>query len=231
MNIEKGSGHEYILTDVRVDGEEWVRVPTFARSAGNDPHYVLRRDDDGRSLITFGDGTHGRIPPVGSTISATYSRGSDQITVKLERSAAMPTADQPLWTVIRSSTGAIEIGHDDSQATVGWSAWGTGTVGITKGETLSLCTVNVGSSPSVVLCGIYQNPRLIQDSFTLQPGESKCCQLPADDIAKELFDDNSRVQVRAFIKTSTRTIKANLEVFNNRTKRTSIVLPLEELEG
>jgi hypothetical protein len=153
------------------------------------------------------------------------------IAVKMKRSAATPTADQPLWAVIRSSTGAVEITHDDSQATVGWSAWGTGTVGITKGETLSLCTVNVGSVPTTVLCGLWTNPRLVQDSFTLQPGESKCCLLPADNIAKELFDDNSRVQVRAFIKTSTRTIRANLEVFDNRTKRTSIVLPLQELEG
>ena len=151
--------------------------------------------------------------------------------VRLQRAKSGYTKDQALFTSIRSRTGIIEIGHDDSQATVGWSAWGTGTVGITKGETLSLCTVNVGSIPTIVLCGIWSNPRLVQDSFTLQPGESKCCLLPAEDIAKQLFDDDSRVQVRAFIKTSTRMIKANLEVFDNRTKRTSIVLPLQELEG
>ena len=121
--------------------------------------------------------------------------------------------------------------HDDADATVGWFVWGTGPVGITQGETLSLCTVNLGSMPTVVFCGVWQNPRLIHDSFTLQPGESKCCQLPAHDISKELFDKTGRVPLRAFIKTSTRMIKANLEVFDTKTRRTSVVLPLQELEG
>ena len=119
--------------------------------------------------------------------------------------------------------------EDLPQATVGWTAWGTATVGITRGETLRLCTVNVGHILINVLCGVWQNPPLMQDSFTLQPGESKCCDVKADDIPKELFDKTGRAQVRAFIQTSDRAIRANLELFDNKTGRTSVVLPLQEL--
>jgi hypothetical protein len=118
---------------------------------------------------------------------------------------------------------------DVPQATVGWTAWATGTIGITKGETLRLSTVNLGSIPTIVLCGIWQNPPLVQDSFTLQPGESKCCDVSAADIPGERFDKVGRVQVRAFIKANSRSVSANLEVFDDGTGRTSVVLPLQEL--
>jgi hypothetical protein len=119
----------------------------------------------------------------------------------------------------------------DDAATVGWFTWGTGTIGITKGETLRLSFVNLGSIKGRVLCGVWQNPRLLQDWHALEPGESNICDLKAADIPKELFDKTGRVQVRAFIKSSTRTVSANLEVFDTRTGRTSIVLPLQELGG
>ena len=118
---------------------------------------------------------------------------------------------------------------DPGGATVGWTAWGTGTVGITKGETLRMCTVNVGSLPTVVLCGLWSNPPLVQDSFTLQPGESRCCDVRADDVSKELFDRVGRVQVRGFVRSSSQAVMANIELFNNGTGRTSIVLPLQRL--
>jgi len=118
---------------------------------------------------------------------------------------------------------------DPGGATVGWTAWGTGTVGVTKGETLRMCTVNVGSFPTVVLCGLWSNPALVQDSFTLQPGESRCCDVSADDVPKDLFDRLGRVQVRGFVRSSSKTVMANVELFDSGTGRTSIVLPLQKL--
>jgi len=117
----------------------------------------------------------------------------------------------------------------DDAATVGWFTWGTGTVGITKGETVRLSFVNLGSIKSHVLCGFAMNPPLVQDSHVLEPGESNVCDLRAADIPKELFDKTGRVQIRAFVKSNARTVSANLEVFDNKTGRTSVVLPLQEL--
>ena len=119
--------------------------------------------------------------------------------------------------------------HDAAQGTVGWFAWGTGTVGITKGETLRLSFVNLGSLKTHVLCGLWQNPPLLQDSHALEPGESNICDLRAADIPKELFDKTGRVQVRAFLRSNAHTIRANLEVFDSASGRTSIALPLQEL--
>jgi hypothetical protein len=119
--------------------------------------------------------------------------------------------------------------QDPSQGTVGWFALGTGTVGITEGQTLRLSVVNLGSENITVCCGIWQNPSLRQDSYTLQPGESRHCDLRAAGIPKALFDKTGRVQIRAFVKGSARMVCGNLEVFDNKTERTSIVLPLQGL--
>ena len=121
--------------------------------------------------------------------------------------------------------------HDATQNTVGWFAWGTGTVGITNGETLRLSFVNLGSVKTYVLCGLWQNPPLVRDSHDLEPGESNICDLKASDIPRELFDKTGRVQVRTLVKSSTRTISANVEVFDSVSRRTSLVLPLQELGG
>jgi hypothetical protein len=135
------------------------------------------------------------------------------------------------WTDRTSEEVPVVRTEDATQGTVGWFVWGTGTVGIAKGQTLRLSFVNLGSINSHVLCGVFQNPRLVEDSFTLQPGESKHCDVKAADIPKALFDKTGRVQVRAFVKSSARTVRANLEVFDSQTGRTSVVLPLQELDG
>jgi len=86
--------------------------------------------------------------------------------------------------------------EDATQGTVGWFAWGTGTVGITKGQTLRLSMVNLVSSNVNVLCGIWSNPRLVQDSFALQPGESRECDLKATEIERAIRQDGARSDPR-----------------------------------
>ncbi len=122
--------------------------------------------------------------------------------------------------------------QDPSRGTVGWFALGTGAVGITQGQTLTLSVVNVGAVDANVHCGIWQNPRplsLCQDSFTLRPGQSKDCRCRASDLSREHFDKTGRAQLRAFVRSSARTVLGNLEVFDDQTGRTSIILPLEHL--
>ncbi len=122
--------------------------------------------------------------------------------------------------------------QDATQGTIGWFASATGTVGITQGQTLRLSVVNVGAADATILCGQYLNPRplpLVQDSFTLRPGQSKSCDLKASELSREHFDEAGRAQIRAFVRSSARTVRGNLEVFDDQTGRTSIVLPLPEL--
>jgi hypothetical protein len=122
--------------------------------------------------------------------------------------------------------------QDATQGTVGWFASATGTIGITQGQTVRVSVVNVGAVDTVISTGLWQNPSpiaLTQDSFTLRPGHGKELDLKASDVAKEHFDKTGRVQVRAIVRSSAHTVRANLEVFDDQTGKTSVVLSLQEL--
>lgn len=59
--------------------EQWERRTTLLYSLSNDPHYVVRIDEDDRAEVVFGDGTYGRIPPAGNQIRARYRTGGGAI--------------------------------------------------------------------------------------------------------------------------------------------------------
>jgi hypothetical protein len=118
---------------------------------------------------------------------------------------------------------------EDNVDTVGWFCMGTGTVGITKGQTLRLSTVNVGSRDVSVLAGVQLNPNPVhEESFSLRPGESKHYDLDAAGLDTMLFDSRGRVQIRAFVRSNAPTARVNVEVFDSQTGRTSIILPLQQ---
>ncbi len=122
--------------------------------------------------------------------------------------------------------------QDVTLGTVGWFAFAAGTVGLTAGQTLRLSVVNLSPLDAIVCWGQFLNPRplsLAQDSYTLGPGEARNCDLKASDLSREIFDKTGRAQIRAFVRSSSRTVCANLEVFDSKTGRTSIILPLQEM--
>jgi hypothetical protein len=58
---------------VYVDGEEWTRVDNFLSSGPLDKHYRILLGNNDRATIRMGDGTTGRIPPLGQgNISIDY---------------------------------------------------------------------------------------------------------------------------------------------------------------
>jgi hypothetical protein len=92
--------------------------------------------------------------------------------------------------------------------------------------------VNVGVVDAEVHCGLWQNPKpiaVVQNSSTLPPAHGKDCDLKAADIPGEHFDKTGRVQVRAIVRSSAPNVLANLEVFDDQTGRTSLVLSVQEL--
>ena len=122
--------------------------------------------------------------------------------------------------------------QDVTLGTAGWFALGAATVGLTAGQTLRLSVVNLSAMDAVVLCGIWQNPRplsLAQDSYTLGPGEARNCDVKASDLPREMFDKTGRAQIRAFVRSNSRTVFSIVEVFESKTGRTSIILPLHEV--
>lgn len=58
---------------VEVDAEEWLLVENFLSSLPTDKHYTVEVGENDRATVVFGDGTTGKIPPVGvNNIAATY---------------------------------------------------------------------------------------------------------------------------------------------------------------
>jgi hypothetical protein len=70
--MNKNNEPSFTYIDVSIDGEPWNEVETFENRAPEDPIYVLDRT---AGTVSFGDGKHGRRPPAGSRIAATYRTG------------------------------------------------------------------------------------------------------------------------------------------------------------
>lgn len=61
---------------LRVNGVQWREVHDFFGSGPRDRVYVARLDDDGSTVVGFGDGSHGARPPTGTeNIVASYRKG------------------------------------------------------------------------------------------------------------------------------------------------------------
>jgi hypothetical protein len=68
---------------VDVDGVRWSEVPSFYNRSSGDEIYVVRQNDKGESVVTFGDGINGRRLSTGAAVVAHYRQGAG---------AAMPPA-------------------------------------------------------------------------------------------------------------------------------------------
>jgi hypothetical protein len=105
------------VRDVQIEVEDdeghWVEVESLDESAPDDRHYLVKRDGASVSVL-FGDGLHGRRPPAGTDVNATYrnglgSTGDVLLAVALQRLSSSPTEDVMLRAVIRSQTDAVSF--------------------------------------------------------------------------------------------------------------------------
>lgn len=74
------TGKDYFVSSsqtVTVDTEEWTEVDNFLNSNPGDKHYTVSLGENDRATINFGDGSNGRIPPIGvGNIGITYRYGA-----------------------------------------------------------------------------------------------------------------------------------------------------------
>jgi hypothetical protein len=78
---------------LEVDGERWREVPSLADSGPDDDHYVVTTQDDGATVIQFGDGEYGRRPPAGSAIRVRYRPSGNSTSVLLQEGRVVIDAD------------------------------------------------------------------------------------------------------------------------------------------
>jgi hypothetical protein len=74
--MDKGNTPSFFQVNVSIDGEVWNKVDSFEKYAPEDPVFVL---DSNTGAVLFGDGKHGRKPPAGSRIAATYRTGGGSV--------------------------------------------------------------------------------------------------------------------------------------------------------
>jgi|SRR5271165_1654183 len=98
---------------VKVNGRAWRLVASLAGAGPRDRVFVVTRTSDGGTLVEFGDGVHGALPPEEGTITVGYRTGGgaagNSATVVFQRAATEPTRDQALWVAIRNRTRAISF--------------------------------------------------------------------------------------------------------------------------
>jgi len=98
---------------VTVNGKPWQLVSSLAGSGPRDRDFTATQTADGTTVVTFGDGVNGALPPAGSEITVRYNSGGgargNTVAVTIERKASGPTPDQALWVAIRNRTRAIRF--------------------------------------------------------------------------------------------------------------------------
>lgn len=67
--LPDGKLYEHGTMSMKIGGESWVLVDTFAKSKPTDKHFMVSVDDKLKPFIHFGDGTYGKKPSPGARIS------------------------------------------------------------------------------------------------------------------------------------------------------------------
>lgn len=75
MRAKSNATRKGTKVSIEVDGKVWTRVDSFKESEPRDKHYVVKIEQNGCMVITFGDGAKGQRPPSGSAITVHYRDG------------------------------------------------------------------------------------------------------------------------------------------------------------
>ena len=100
--------HKVVATiALTVNGRTWNRAFSLRNAGPDDAVYMLNQRD---GTISFGDGTHGRIPAVGTTIGVSYRNGvgsSGNISKHIDDQSSLTR----FWVVVRRGHQAIGWGR------------------------------------------------------------------------------------------------------------------------
>jgi hypothetical protein len=89
------------LTEVKVGGEDWYKVETFASSASTSKHFMVIPEVRSTIIVKFGRNGYGARPSVDTSVEVTYFEGGG-----LEGNSIMPNA---LTTVVRNNSNRVIV--------------------------------------------------------------------------------------------------------------------------
>ena len=76
MRKRKRPSRSAIPGELQINGETWHRVQSLADSAADDRHFVGSTDQNGVTILQFGDGKHGARLPVAADRAGAADRSS-----------------------------------------------------------------------------------------------------------------------------------------------------------
>lgn len=91
--LPNGKYYEHGSMSLRIGGESWVLVETFAKSKPTDKHFMVSVDESLNPYIMFGDGTFGKKPAAGAKITNVvfYLTNGSQGNVKSNTITSVPS--------------------------------------------------------------------------------------------------------------------------------------------
>lgn len=91
--LPNGKYYEHGSMSLRIGGESWVLVETFAKSKPTDKHFMVSVDESLNPYIMFGDGTFGKKPASGAKITNVvfYLTNGSQGNVKSNTITSVPS--------------------------------------------------------------------------------------------------------------------------------------------
>lgn len=99
---------------VYVNDIKWAEVKNFYNAKENDQVYIVRQNDDGDSLVTFGDGVRGeRVPSGANNIIANYRFGAEKPCPPV---GAVNQISKPVKSLQSVKNVLAAFGGDDAQS-------------------------------------------------------------------------------------------------------------------
>jgi predicted phage baseplate assembly protein len=108
----------------------WEKQETLLYSYSNDPHFTVQINENDEAEIVFGDGTYGQIPPLNSTIRATYLIGGGAVgnvgpnTITKVKSGVAPASGGRVSIQVTNKKAAAGGAERESIANARWQAPG-----------------------------------------------------------------------------------------------------------
>ena len=91
---------------VNVNKRRWKQLSSFRDAGADEPVFVIDRQS---GSIQFGDGFHGAIPSVGSTITVTYRSGEGS-SGNIAKKIFTATDATKFWVIVRNNAQILGWG-------------------------------------------------------------------------------------------------------------------------
>jgi hypothetical protein len=111
-----------VAMTVKVNDREWACVPNLRHAGPADQAFTTITTENGTTVVRFGDGVQGAVPPAGSNITATYRYGDGTVgtvSKRIENDADL----RKFWVIVRDDVQVAGWGDVRALNRRRWWKW------------------------------------------------------------------------------------------------------------